>query len=78
MGEAGIFAPGERVELIAGELIQMNPIGPVHAMVVAQWTRLLVQTLGDDGIVWVQNPVVVDDYSEPQPDLAVPALVAVV
>lgn len=71
MGEVGILRPGERVELLNGAIIQMNPIGPLHAMTVARWTRLLVESIGDDGIVWVQNPVVADPYSEPQPDLAV-------
>ncbi|NBC48571.1 MAG: hypothetical protein GVY22_11370 [Gammaproteobacteria bacterium] len=31
MGEAGILAPDGRYELIAGELIDMPPIGPAHA-----------------------------------------------
>jgi hypothetical protein len=26
MGEAGIFAPGERVELIEGQVVEMAPI----------------------------------------------------
>ena len=30
MGEAGIFAPEERVELIKGEVVRMTPLGPRH------------------------------------------------
>jgi Uma2 family endonuclease len=34
-------------------------------------TRLLVMAIGDRGIVSIQNPVQLDDYSEPEPDVAV-------
>ena len=30
MGEAGVFPPDLRLELIDGELIEMPPIGPPH------------------------------------------------
>ena len=32
MGEVGIFAPGERVELIEGEIIEKPPIGSTHSI----------------------------------------------
>lgn len=38
MGEAGIFAEGERVELIEGEVVEMNPIGSRHAACVRELT----------------------------------------
>ena len=71
MGEAGIIGPNERVELIDGELVEMSPVGPPHAMTVWRWMRALTLSVSNDGFVWVQNPVVTDDHSEPQPDLAV-------
>jgi len=70
MGEAGIFKPGERVELIRGEIIEMSPIGRRHVAFVNNFTQLLVTRLAGRAIVSVQNPVVVADDSEPQPDLA--------
>src|SRR5512144_1217283 len=71
MGEAGILPPDSRVELIDGEILEMAPIGPPHVHLVNRLTRLLVRALGDEAIVSVQNPVVLDEYSEPQPDLTV-------
>jgi Uma2 family endonuclease len=71
MGEVGIFAPGERVELIEGEVVEMAPIGSGHAGMVGRLTRLLVQGAGDRAVVFVQNPVRLSRTSEPQPDFAV-------
>lgn len=71
MGKAGVFAPGERVELLDGAVVQMSPIGSPHASTVARLTALFSRRLGHRTIVWVQNPIALDRYSEPQPDLAV-------
>jgi Uma2 family endonuclease len=69
MAEAGIFRPGERVELIEGEIVQMSPIGPRHAGCVINANRLFVTRLGERAVVSPQNPVVIQPRSEPQPDL---------
>ncbi|MGH8507327.1 MAG: Uma2 family endonuclease [Gammaproteobacteria bacterium] len=69
MGEAGIFAEGDRVELIEGEIIEMAPIGSQHAACVARLQKLLERSAGDQAIIWVQNPVVLNDHSEPEPDI---------
>jgi Uma2 family endonuclease len=71
MGEAGILTEDDRVELIEGELIAMSPVGSDHSGTVNSLTRLLVLAVGDRGVVAVQNPVRLDDHSEPQPDFAV-------
>lgn len=51
MGETGIFAPGARVELIEGEIIEISPIGSRHAACVNLLTRILNKQLGDEAIV---------------------------
>jgi Uma2 family endonuclease len=66
---AGVLREDDRVELIEGEIIRMNPIGSRHAACVGRLTRLLGQRGGDNTIVWVQNPVQINDYSEPVPDI---------
>ena len=71
MGEAGILRPDDRVELIAGEIIDMSPIGSLHAALVAKMSMLFSRHVGDRAIVWAQNPVALDDVSQPQPDVAI-------
>ncbi len=71
MAEAGIFGEDDRVELIEGELVAMVPIGSDHSGTVNALTYLLVQALGERGVVSVQNPVRLSEYTEPQPDVTV-------
>ena len=71
LARVGILTEDDRVELLEGEIIVMNPIGSRHASVVGRLTRVLIQLVRDRAIVWTQNPVRLDDESEPQPDLLV-------
>ncbi len=71
MGEAGILHEDDRVELIEGEIVEMAAIGTRHFACVNQLNRLLVRSVGDAAIVSVQNPVRLDEHTEPQPDLTV-------
>jgi Uma2 family endonuclease len=70
MGLAGILSEDDRVELIEGEIVQMAPIGSRHAACVDRLTQLFVLRVAGRAIVRIQNPVLLNDYSEPQPDLA--------
>lgn len=69
MGEAGIFHPEARLELIEGEILVMSPIGLKHAATVNRLATLLVPPLTERAIVSVQNSIRLNDYSEPQPDV---------
>src|SRR5919112_1899098 len=71
MGETGILHEDDRVELIEGELVEMTAIGTRHFSCVNRLNRLLVMNVGDEAIISVQNPVRLNEYNEPQPDLAV-------
>ncbi|MBV9538796.1 MAG: Uma2 family endonuclease [Acidisphaera sp.] len=71
MAAAGILNEDSRVELIRGRIIDMAAIGVPHMMAVLRLTRLFVTAVGDRGVVSVQNPVRLDDFSEPQPDVVV-------
>jgi Uma2 family endonuclease len=69
MGEAGIFPPGARLELIEGDIYEMSPIGSPHAACVKYLNRVLSELSGKTFIVGTQDPIRLDDFSEPQPDL---------
>jgi Uma2 family endonuclease len=70
MGEAGIFSEDDRVELLAGEIVEMSPIGPLHAGTVDRLNALFSSRLGGEVIVRVQNPLLLrTEDSEPQPDV---------
>lgn len=70
MGEAGIFAEDDRMELVEGEIVEMTPIGWRHVESVNALTGLLAD-LRETGhfVVSVQNPLVLGEYGEHYPDL---------
>lgn len=70
MAETGILRSGDRVELIKGEIIDMAPIGSRHAAAVTRIGQALHRVVAVQAIVATQNPVRLDRYSEPQPDIA--------
>lgn len=70
MGEAGIFRPDDRLELLEGEIYEMSPIGSRHAACVDFLITVLNELARRRFIVRGQNPVRLDDFSEPQPDIA--------
>lgn len=71
MAEAGILREDDRVELIEGEIVEMSPIGSRHASCVRRLNELLFRDIGQAAIISVQSPIRIDDYSEPEPDVAV-------
>ncbi len=71
MAEAGILHEDDRVELIEGKIIQMAAIGSRHAACVKRLIKLLVREVGDSGVVGAQDPVLLPDRSEPQPDVTI-------
>jgi len=71
MGEAGIFREDERVELIDGEVVAMPPIGSRHAFAVDELAAAFMPALQGTARVSIQNPVVLDEHNQPQPDLMI-------
>jgi len=71
MAEVGILGEDDRVELIEGEIIQMPPIGRLHRAFVGNLGQILSARLIGRAAVWVQNPLVLTDDTEPVPDIVV-------
>ena len=70
MGEAGIFPPDDRLELLEGGIYETSPIGSPHAACVDALVLLFSEIAQRRFIVRVQNPIRLSDFSEPQPDVA--------
>jgi len=70
MGEAGVFGEDDRGELLDGHIYATSPIGSEHAACVRRLNRLFQKRVGTSALVSVQNPIRLDDASEPDPDLA--------
>ena len=73
LAEAGILTEDDRVELIDGQIIAMSPIGSLHVHCVNRLNRLFTTQLyrhaPPEAIVSVQNPVRLNDRTEPEPDV---------
>jgi hypothetical protein len=69
MAETGVIPPDARVELLDGRIIDMSPIGPLHGGVVNRLNPLFNRYSRDRWLLAVQDPVHLEDHSEPQPDL---------
>jgi Uma2 family endonuclease len=69
--DIGVFAPGEPVELLGGELIVGEPQGSRHYTTLCLVEEALRQAFGTGWVIRVQGPVALDEESEPEPDVAV-------
>ncbi len=72
MIQSGILQEDDRVELLAGEIIEMSPISSRHAACVKQLIKLFSPlALNNKMVMGVQDPVCIAPDSEPQPDIAI-------
>lgn len=70
MAEIGLFEH-KRVELIEGRVIEMSPIGSLHATGVTLAAATMQQLCGPAYFVRWQMPLGIAEHSEPEPDVAV-------
>jgi len=68
--EGGLLGPDPRVELLNGEIVMMSPIGPWQGALVRRLTRFFIKNLPDSIECSAQLPIIVENHSEPEPDIA--------
>jgi Uma2 family endonuclease len=71
MSELGILDLNERTELIAGQITLMAAKGTPHVTSLHLLANTLRAQLGTAALVRTQDPIQLDDFSEPEPDLAI-------
>jgi Uma2 family endonuclease len=70
LGEAGFYTDQGGVELLDGEIIAMSPVGSRYILAILNLTDFFGERNQRRYLVSVNNPVEVDDFSEPLPDFA--------
>lgn len=74
LADVGVIRPGERVELIDGQVVAMTPQGPVHSALVSGIVARLNEIFPRDAFcVRPQSTLVLGEDEAPEPDVAVVA-----
>jgi Uma2 family endonuclease len=74
LAEVGVIRPGERVELIDGQIVATTPQGPVHSALVSGIVARLNEIFPrDEFCVRPQSTLVLGEDEAPEPDVAVVA-----
>lgn len=71
MFETGVLPNDGRYELIDGEIVMMSSIGPSNSSFISRLTEFFVKNLPEQFECRVQLPIVLNDFSEPEPDLGI-------
>jgi Uma2 family endonuclease len=71
--EIGVFSPGDRVELLGGDLVVAEPQSGPHYTAIRLVEDALRRAFGAGWQIRTQGPIALDDESEPEPDIAVAA-----
>jgi Uma2 family endonuclease len=69
MADSGVLKPDARVELLNGQIIDMAPIGPFHGGVEKRLITLFSKLSQGRWLVSAQDPLLLAEHSEPEPDL---------
>lgn len=71
LAELGFFAEDDRFELIEGEIVQMVAKGTAHSVCNTHLYRELFKLIGEQATLRGQEPIIIPNESEPEPDLAI-------
>jgi Uma2 family endonuclease len=65
----GVLTTYDRIELIEGEMFDMAPMGTRHSAITSRLHEMFVLLASRSATVVSGGPVVLGEFSEPQPDL---------
>jgi Uma2 family endonuclease len=71
MSDLGILDPNQRTELIAGQIVLMTAKGTPHVITLQLLATNIQEQLGKSALIRTQDPIRLDNFSEPEPDLAI-------
>jgi Uma2 family endonuclease len=71
LAKLGFFREDERVELINGEIISMVSKGTRHSVCETRLERQLYELVGKRATLRGQQPIIISEYNEPEPDRAI-------
>lgn len=71
MAETGILDEDERVELLEGKIIWKSAKSTAHCSAVRRTNYLLHNCLRNQASISIQDPIKLNERSEPEPDVAV-------
>jgi Uma2 family endonuclease len=74
MIEHGILTENDKVELLNGVIIEKMPKGAKHTAATSRVNRVFSSLFGNRSIIRIQDPILLDNLSEPEPDVVLAAL----
>lgn len=69
--DLGVLTEDDPFELLDGDIVEMAPQAPLHAGTVRAASKVLREAFGEEFDVATGLPIALDDWSEPEPDIAV-------
>ena len=69
MIQTGVFDENDQVELLNGAIVEKMPKGPKHSAATDRVTRVFYRNFEENVVIRNQNPIWLDEFSEPEPDI---------
>lgn len=76
MIENGVFDENDQVELLNGAIVEKMPKGTKHSAATDRVARVFYRQFGETIFIRNQNPIWLDEFSEPEPDITLATLKA--
>ena len=73
MIESGVFDEDDQIELLSGVIIEKMPKGTEHSSANDRAARVFFKTPNEKVFIRNQNPIWLDGFSEPEPDIVLAA-----